>query len=53
MDNKCKQFECVNLKDNACAYEDDEIMCACGLCEFDNECKHCKHKANCNKRKNQ
>ena len=48
-ENGCINFECENIKDYGCVYEDKDIMCDCNLCELVLDCDRCKHKTNCNK----
>lgn len=49
-ENECIDFECENMKDDVCRFDDEIVQNACILCDLDSKCDRCKRKTNCNKR---
>lgn len=43
----CKNFECENMRDDVCRFDDNVVENACALCDLNNKCDRCKNKKHC------
>lgn len=44
----CKKFECENIHDDVCRFDDEVVKNECVLCDLNNKCDRCKNKEQCN-----
>lgn len=47
----CIKFECENMRDDVCRFDDGIVENACILCDLYCKCDRCKHKTTCTLRK--
>lgn len=45
--SECKEFECENMRDDVCRYDDEVVENACILCDLNNKCDRCKKQKKC------
>lgn len=45
--NDCFKFECENMTNNTCVYEDEVVKTSCEFCDIYYDCNRCRHKENC------
>lgn len=48
-ENGCNKFECENMRDDVCRFDDETVENACVLCDIYCKCDRCKNKAKCTK----
>lgn len=44
---KCEKFECDNMKDDVCRFDDDIVSNDCVRCDLYCRCDRCKNKHKC------
>ena len=45
--NECMKFECENMRDNGCNFDDEIVINECSMCDLHCKCDRCKHKEKC------
>lgn len=49
--NECMKFECENMRDNGCCFDDEIVINECSMCDLHCKCDRCKHKEKCTMKK--